>query len=69
MDEGFEERIRDIRRRIEEQRAQLGYTQARSNPTLRNDSIPQQTSDVDKPKETRKKELDDIKAKLMGGKK
>ena len=31
--------------------------------------VPQQTSDVDKPKETRKKELDDIKAKLMGGKK
>ena len=68
MDEGFEERIRDIRRRIDEQRSRLEYTQARSKPIRRDDPIPQQTSDVDQAKTKRESELTDLKAKLMGRK-
>ena len=70
MDEGFEERIRDIRRRIEEQRAQLGYTQTQPRTVRKDAEVSFKPSNGKKEEQSRKNtELDDIKAKLMGGKK
>ena len=64
----MEQRILDIRRRIEEQRARLGYTQTRSSTTRSYEQIPQETSSVDQTRETKNAELNDLKAKLLGKK-
>ena len=65
----MEQRILDIRRRIEEQRARLGYTQTRSSATRYDEPIPQETPRVDQAREAKNAELNDLKAKLLGKKK
>lgn len=65
----MEQRILDIRRRIEEQRARLGYTQTRSDPTRYDEQIPRETPRVDQAREAKNAELNDLKAKLLGKKK
>lgn len=62
-------KILDIQRRIEEQRARLGYTQTRSEPTRYNEQIPQETPSVDQAREAKNAELNDLKAKLLGKRK
>ena len=65
----FTAKILDIQRRIEEQRARLGYTQTRSEPARYNEQIPQKTPSVDQAREAKNAELNDLKAKLLGKRK
>jgi hypothetical protein len=64
----MEQRIRDIRRRIEEQRARLGHTQARSTTIHRTNEVAQQKPNVDPTREAKNAELNNLKAKLLGKK-
>lgn len=64
----MEQRIRDIRRRIDEQKAQIAYSEARSQPTRYNESIPSETQVMDQVQKTKETELADLKAKLTGKK-
>ena len=64
----MELRILDIRRRIEEQRARIGYTQTQPNLARSNEQILPKTPGVDKTRESKETELNDLKAKLLGRK-
>lgn len=61
--------IRDIQRRIGELRDALHRT--RSEPTQRNDQVPQENSErrVNAAKSSKNAEMEDLKAKLLGRKK
>ena len=67
MDDGFEERIRDIRRRIAELRNRLHSTQPDS--VQKPDKVVEQRQSVDEARERKNAELEEIKAKLLGRKK
>jgi hypothetical protein len=60
LDDTFEERIRDIKRRIEELRGRLHSSQPRTTP--RTDNVERQVQDVGQ--SAKEKELDDIRKKL-----
>ena len=64
----MELRILDIRRRIEEQRARIGYTQTQPDLARSNEQISPKTPSVDKTRESKETELNDLKAKLLGRK-
>lgn len=64
----MEQRIRDIRRRIDEQKARIAYTEAQSEPTRYDEQILQETPSVDPIQKTKETELADLKAKLTGKK-
>ena len=64
-----EQRILDIKRRIEEQRAQLAHNKTRSITTRSYEQIPQETPRVDQAREAKNAELADLKAKLLGKRK
>lgn len=64
----MEQRILDIRRRIDEQRARIAYSETRSSITTHNESISPETPSVDQARKTKETELADLKAKLMGKK-
>lgn len=59
----YEEQIRDIRRRIEEQRALLEHTSPRPDTPLETSPVLEETRPIEHKPD--RKELDDIKAKLM----
>lgn len=65
----IEARVRDLRRRIEEQKRAVGYYT--SQPTIigSNGKILEQTQQQNKDPEIVKPDLDDLKAKLLGKKK
>lgn len=65
----LEQRILDIRRRIEQQRARIGYTQARPRTTQSNEQVLAETSSVEKARAAKNAELDALKAKLMPNRK
>ena len=67
MDDGFEERIRDIRRRIAELRNRLHST--RPDRAQKPDEVVEQRQSVDEARERKNAELEAIKAKLTGRKK
>ena len=64
----FEEQIRDIRRRIEEQRKTIGYYTPRSDIEHGTREVLEETPRVAEKQEQKNKDLEDIKAKLMGRK-
>ena len=64
----LEAKILDIRRRIEEQRAQLAHRETRPVTARRHEEILGQTQSVDTTREKKNAELDAIKAKLLGKK-
>ena len=64
----MDERIRDIRRRIDEQKARIAYSETQSGTTIHNESIPSETQVVEQVPKTKDTELNDLKAKLLGKK-
>jgi hypothetical protein len=61
----FEEQIRDLRRRIEEQKQAIGYYKPRPHIEHETREVLEEAPRVAEKQEQRNKELDDIKAKLM----
>lgn len=59
-----EQRLLDIRRRIEEQRAAIERNQTRSDTTRNDEQIPPKTPSVDQARKAKNAELEDLKAKL-----
>ena len=62
----FDEQIRDLRRRIEEQKQAIGYYTPQPAAVERHEEVVEPRKDLETtPQEKRNKELDDIKSKLM----
>ena len=64
----IERKVRDLRRRIEEQKRAIGYYTTQSDTTQRTREIQKETSSVDEAREEKNAELNALKAKLIGKK-
>jgi hypothetical protein len=65
----FETKIRDLRKRIEEQRSRLGHTPTQSPRIHQPKEVAQQEPIVDAARAAKNAELNDLKAKLLAKKK
>ena len=63
-----ERKVRNLRRRIEEQKRAIGYYTTQSDTTQRTREIQKETSSVDEAREEKNAELNALKAKLIGKK-
>ena len=63
-----ERKVRDLRRRIEEQKRAIGYYTTQSNTAQRTREIQKETSSLGAAREEKNAELNALKEKLMGKK-